>query len=354
MKLKSIHLIIIIIILVHFFVFLYIMLPHHKSETKQIEPAEPVQTAETAEREVTSSVLEPLGNSAAAVQASSLELPPFSDTFFTVEQRQLPAAVQKLTTSCASGLAADLSSRKIFWAKDPFSSRPMASISKMMTAYLAVKKMKESNGTITLDTPIKVTKNAAGIGGREVWIDTRETFTFNEILKAMLVHSANDCAYLMAEFMGGSEQAFVAEMNREAVAMGCRRFKFFNSHGLTLNNQDNTAAPVELAYLAARLLDIPEIVKWTSVKTEYLRENDQAFIKRNKGQATMLSNSNKLLGRCKGVNGMKTGFTNKAGFCIVATCERDNRRVCVVVMGSNKADRDNLAGQLIDWVYSQQ
>jgi len=230
----------------------------------------------------------------------------------------------------------------------------MASITKMMTAFVAIQKMKASNSAITLETPIKVTKNASGIGGREVWLDPRETFTFDEILKCMLVHSANDAAYLMAEFNSDTEQAFVGEMNAKAAALGCASLSFHNAHGLSLKKGvNNTGAPAELAYLAEILLDIPEITKWSGVRIEYLRENDENFKKRNKGQATMLSSSNSLLGSCKGVNGMKTGFTNDSGFCIVATCERDARKTVVVIMGcEDKKSRDKLAKAMFDWIYS--
>ena len=145
-------------------------------------------------------------------------------------------------------------------------------------------------------------------------------------------------------------------MNEQAKAMGCNSMVFLNTNGLPENKgkEQNLACALELAYLSLHLLNIPEIMKWTGVKKEYLRENDEAFIKRNKGGATMLSSSNTLLGRCPGVNGMKTGYTDKAGYCVVITCERNKRRIGVVILSSPTAkERDALAASLVEWAYTQ-
>lgn len=278
----------------------------------------------------------------------------FSNTFFTKDIKALPENIRQMEGLCKSGIAIDLDTKRILWEKDAYTARPMASVTKMMTALVAVRKMKMSDGAITPDTMIKVTPTASKIGGRQVWLDPRESFSFTDILKCVLVHSANDCAYLMGEFMGGGDvQSFINDMNKQAADLGCTKFNYVNTHGLTNDDKrENVGSPIELAYLASVLLDIPEITRWTNVRTEYIRENDEAYKQRNKGQATMLSSSNGLLRSCNGVNGMKTGFTNKAGFCIVITCERNGRRAIVVVMGSNTAkERDKLGAALVNWIY---
>ena len=282
---------------------------------------------------------------------------PYSESFFTYASKTVPADVQKIiaTSKVKAGIAVDLDSREVYWSLNPNTAYPMASVTKMMTALVAVRKMLCSNGAITLETPIKVTRAASGIGGRQVWLDPKETFTFDEILKCVLVHSANDCAYLLGEFMGnGDISSFIGDMNRQARELGCTHFHFINSHGLTEKaiKDENSGSPAELAYLASVLLRIPQIMKWTGVRTEYLRENDEAFKKRNKGQATMLSTSNSLLGSVPGVNGMKTGYTDNAGFCIVITCVRDEKHTCVVLMGCpDRKQRDALGKALINWLY---
>ncbi len=283
---------------------------------------------------------------------------PYSDEFFTYTTKNLPADIQRAITASGvkAGIAVNLDSREVYWALNPKTAYPMASVTKMMTALVAVRKMLCSNGAITLETPIKVTSDASQIGGRQVWLDPKETFTFDEILKCVLVHSANDCAYLLGEFMGNGDIAsFIRDMNKQAQELGCTHFHFINSHGLTdkVNKDENTGSPAELAYLASVLLNIPQIMKWTGVRTEYLRENDEAFKARNKGQATMLSTSNSLLGVVPGVNGMKTGFTDNAGFCIVITCVRNETHTCVVLMGcKDRKSRDALGKALLNWLYA--
>ena len=280
---------------------------------------------------------------------------PFSSNYFKQATVPLPQNIQNMSAKCKAGVVVDLDGRRVLWEKDAFTSRPMASVTKIMTALVAVRKMRLSNGVVTPDTMIQVTREASKIGGRQVWLDPRESFSFTELMKCIMVHSANDCAYLLAEFMGnGDVDSFVGDMNKQAKSLGCNGFSFLNPHGLTAaDGRENSACPIELAYLASVALNVPEITRWTSVKTEFLRENDEAYKKRNKGQATMLSSSNSVLGRCNGVNGMKTGFTNKSGYCIVITCERNSKRVAVVLMGcADRKERDNLGIALVNWAYS--
>ncbi len=308
-----------------------------QQEEQQAEAAQPQETAST----------DPLYG-----------VEPYSDEFFTYTTKSLPANIQRAITAAnvKAGIAVNLDSREVYWALNPKTAYPMASVTKMMTALVAVRKMLCSNGAITLESPIKVTRAASLIGGRQVWLDPKETFTFDEILKCVLVHSANDCAYLLGEFMGnGDINSFILDMNKQAQELGCTHFHFINSHGLTdkANKDENSGSPAELAYLASILLNIPQIMKWTGVRTEYLRENDEAFKARNKGQATMLSTSNSLLGVVPGVNGMKTGFTDNAGFCIVITCVRNDKHTCVVLMGcNNRKSRDALGTALLNWLYA--
>ncbi len=270
----------------------------------------------------------------------------YSDAYFTDRRQPLPAKVAALSEKCTAGIAVDLSSRSILWSKRPLDMQPIASMTKMMTAYLAIQDLKASPDKLSLATVVPVTRTAAAIGGRQVWLDPRETFTIDELLKCMLIRSANDCAFLLGEFLGqGSETAFVTRMNEQAAKLGCRRMLFHNTHGLPSAQGECMGAPQELAYLAGLLMDIPEVTKWSSVTREYIRENtDKKFF---------LDTTNTLLKTCPGVNGMKTGMTNKAGFCITATCERAGRRIVIVLTGCpDRASRDNFGQALIEWAYA--
>ncbi|NMA40321.1 MAG: D-alanyl-D-alanine carboxypeptidase [Lentisphaerae bacterium] len=277
---------------------------------------------------------------------AGLAFEPYSDAYFTDRQQALPTKVATMAQKCTGGIAVDLSSRSILWAKRPLDMQPIASMTKMMTAFLAINDIKTSQGALSLNTTVPVTRTAAAVGGRQVWLDPRETFTIDELLKCILIRSANDCAYLLGEFLGGGNEAtFVARMNAQAAQLGCKRLLFHNTHGLPSAKGECMGAPQELAYLAGILMDVPEIVKWTSVRREYIRENTN--------KKFFLDTTNTLLKTCPGVNGMKTGMTNKARYCIAATCERNGRRVVVVLCGCpDRASRDNLGKELIEWVYT--
>jgi D-alanyl-D-alanine carboxypeptidase (penicillin-binding protein 5/6) len=237
-----------------------------------------------------------------------------------------------------------LTNKKVLWAKNEKTAGCIASMTKMMTVYLMMKDLKKPGSQLTMETVVPATPEACKVGGHQIYMDPKETFTLEELLKCVMIRSANDCAYLLAEFLGGSEQAFVQVMSSRAKELGCQNFVFHNAHGLPTGNQENMGTPLEIAYLSSILLDIPAITRWSSVRHDTIRENTKPF---------NLDSTNHLLGTCPGVNGMKTGFTNKAGYCLCATCERNSRRVVVVILGCEKGTiRDNIARQLIDWVYT--
>jgi D-alanyl-D-alanine carboxypeptidase (penicillin-binding protein 5/6) len=285
---------------------------------------------------------------------------PLTEGLYMKSLLEMPAKLATDTELCKAGICIDLNARKILWEKNSRQAYPIASMTKMMTVYVVAKELRRPGGNVTLETPVKATVAASKVGGHQIWIDQRETFTVDELLKCILIHSANDCAYLLAEFLGGgSEAEFVKKMDAEAKQLGMVSFDFRNSHGLyemvpgangKTVKRENMGSAFELAHLSSLLLDIPEVVRWSSTKRDCIRENNPKFKKFD------LHSTNKLLNdkSCPGVNGMKTGMTEAAGSCITATCEREGRRIVVVVMGCEKsAIRDKLVRQLINWAYSQ-
>ena len=345
MKNSQLLIILGVVILAHL-LFIFAIKPSRKKA--------PVEQQAVAEEPVVSQpeIVEPVPVPPVPQEEKKAGVQKYSSDYFTTSLGQLTPLLNSMAQDCKAGVAVDLSSHTIRWGKNMNVGCNIASITKMMTALLVVENMRASNGAITMETPIKVSDAASKIGGRQVWLSPKETFTLEELFKAMLVHSANDCAYLLAEFSAGSETAFVERMNKRAAELGCSSFKFINSHGLPDSGRENVASAVELAYLADVLLEIPEITRWSGVKTSYFRERDEAFIKKN-SSATMLSSSNSLLGTCKGVNGLKTGYTKKAGFSIVVTCEREGRKTAVVLLGFNNAkSRDKMAAALVEWLYT--
>jgi D-alanyl-D-alanine carboxypeptidase (penicillin-binding protein 5/6) len=218
-----------------------------------------------------------------------------------------------------------------------------------MTALLVMESLQQDQD-LTLQTPVRVTREASQVGGRQVWLDPRETFTIDELLKCTLIFSANDAAYLLGQFLaGGDVHAFVDRMNRRARELGMTHFTFHNPNGLPEGKKEleNTGCVRELSYVAGRLLEYPEVLKWSQTRVEHLASP-------RRKQPTLLTTTNKLLGTVPGVNGMKTGFTDDAGWCMAATCERNGRTVIVVVVGCSDAKlRNPLVTQLVNWAYEQ-
>jgi D-alanyl-D-alanine carboxypeptidase (penicillin-binding protein 5/6) len=277
-------------------------------------------------------------------------VPPLSHITFETGSKPLPGNLQAATGKCRTGLLVDWKARRILWSKDASKPVPIASMTKMMTVLMMMEHI-EADPLLTLDTPVQVTRTAAAVGGRQVWLDPRETFPLRELLKCILIRSANDTAYLTAEFLSsGKVGRFVDEMNQRAAALGLTQAHFVSPHGLPpeQNTRPDQASALELAYLAGRLLDYPEVTKWSSMRLAYIRENSEQF------DRFQLVNSNGLVEKVPGVNGMKTGYTKEAGYCTTVTCNRNGRILIAVATGCSSAnERDETIRQLLEWGYLQ-
>ncbi len=271
-----------------------------------------------------------------------------SDTFEASPQTLPDELATRAQTVAQAGVVVDWTARKVLWSSNEHRVLPIASLTKMMTALLVAERVRSDPGW-SWDREIPVTKAAWRIGGSQVWLDPREVFTVDELLKSTLIFSANDAAYLLAEALGdGDSSEFVARMNRKARQLGLSETRFANPHGLPESQagSDNRGTALEIAYLAAQLLDVPRIVKHASTRLDWLRQDaDQPL--------QLLSRNPLVVERVSGVNGMKTGFTARAGFCIAATCTRQQRSLVVVLLGcERKEDRNELVRDLLEWGYS--
>ncbi len=252
----------------------------------------------------------------------------------------------QLSSEATTGILVDIDSRKVLWAKNQREATPIASMTKMMTLLLAMEDITQRQD-LSLETPVKVTPLASKIGGSQVYLDPKETFPLGELLKTVAIKSANDSAYLVADFLSnGDVSAFIARMNRRAKQLKMPSTNFVNPNGLPVDSGENsTSSPEGMALLAEQLLEYPQIVKWASSPTDTFREKDA------KGHQ-VLTNTNKLIGSCPGVNGMKTGYIRVSGFCITVTCTRGGKRMVAVVTGfQDKNHRTNFVKKLLDWGY---
>lgn len=221
---------------------------------------------------------------------------------------------------------------------------PPASMTKLMT--FAVLSDKLNSGSLTLQTPVRITPADAAIGGTQVYLDPRETFPVEELIYAMMIQSANDAAHALARAGAGSTEAFVELMNAKARELGMAHTTFRSPHGLPPSDrkvaEGDLTTPRDFALLSRYLLLKTDVLKYTSVR-------QRPFGSPPRAKPFDMVNHDNLLGKVAGVDGLKTGFTNGAGFCLSATAQRNGRRVIVVTMGgASQANRDRKVIELLE------
>lgn len=208
---------------------------------------------------------------------------------------------------------------------------PQASLTKIMLACIIVDKI--DRGELNLTDLVKAPKKIEKIGGTSVFLKAGETFPLEDLMHAILVQSANDAAYAVAEYASGSISDFIVLMNSKAQDLGMTNTIFYSVNGLpsTKKDYDNITTCVDMVKLAQEALKSPKIREWVAIESTPFRKS-------------IISNHNKLLGKTPEVDGIKTGFTRRAGFNIVATGKNDERRIIVIVLGSPMPIiRDNFA-----------
>ena len=244
-----------------------------------------------------------------------------------------------LALNCRAAVLIEPESGRVLYEKSPDEKMPIASITKLMTLLLTFEAV--HGGKLTLDTLVPVSEHACHMGGSQIWLEPGEQFTLDEMLRAICVSSANDAAVAVAELVGGSEPAFVEQMNARAAELGMTNTTFRNACGLDTEGHLSTARDV--AVLSCYILNTcPELLHYTGIWTDSLRN----------GQ-TQLVNTNKLLKRYSGITGLKTGTTSGAGVCISASAVRDGLILIAVILGSpSSADRFNAATTLLDYGFA--
>ena len=249
------------------------------------------------------------------------------------------AASGSLALNCRAAVLIEPESGRVLYEKSPDEKMPIASITKLMTLLLTFEAI--HGGKLTLDTLVPVSEHAYHMGGSQIWLEPGEQFTLDEMLRAICVSSANDAAVAVAELVGGSEPAFVEQMNARAAELGMTNTTFRNACGLDTEGHLSTARDV--AVLSCYIMNTcPELLHYTGIWTDSLRN----------GQ-TQLVNTNKLLKRYSGITGLKTGTTSGAGVCISASAVRDGLILIAVILGSpSSADRFNAATTLLDYGFA--
>lgn len=251
----------------------------------------------------------------------------------------VPAGVEDLDVPCAAAILIDEDSGTVLYEKNADEQRPIASITKVMTLLLTFEAMEA--GRISGQDLVPVSEHASSMGGSQIWLEPGEQMTLEDMLKAICVSSANDAAVAVAEYVGGSEPAFVEQMNAEAARLGMTGTHFENACGLDQEGHLSTARDVAVMSREV-LLHHTEVRDYCSIWTDTLR-----------GGETQLVNTNKLLKSYQGITGLKTGTTGKAGVCIAASAERDGLRLIAVVLGAASGkERFAAATTLLDYGFS--
>lgn len=217
-----------------------------------------------------------------------------------------------------------------------------ASMTKIMTMLLIMEALED--GKIQWNEKVRTSEYAASMGGSQVFLEEGEEMTVDELLRAISISSANDASVVMAERIAGSEKQFVKMMNQKAKELGLKDTKFQNATGLPAKNHYSSAR--DMAILAKELLKHEKITNYTSQYESYLREGtDKKF---------WLVNTNRLVKFYPGVDGLKTGFTKEAKYCLTATAKKGDMRVIAVVFGApTSKERNKLITEMFDYAFSQ-
>jgi D-alanyl-D-alanine carboxypeptidase (penicillin-binding protein 5/6) len=233
---------------------------------------------------------------------------------------------QKYRQAYASAFVVEAESGKILFEKSPDELRAPASLTKMMTELLALEAL--DRGKVRLTDTLIVPADIRAIRGSRVRLRPGERLPFGDALRAMAISSANDAAFTIANHLAGSEPAFVFQMNRRARELGMLRTRYVNAHGLDRSDRPGSITTArDLSLLARQLVNHPLTLEISSTVSDTIRG------------CQVIHTTNRLLGACDGVDGLKTGYTGKAGFCLCSTAERDGMRVVSVLLGATNSRR---------------
>lgn len=252
-----------------------------------------------------------------------------------------PISAEDLTLNAKSSILIEASTGKILYEKNKDERYAPASMTKMMSLVIIMDNI--YNGNLRLDEMVKTSKNASGMGGSQIFLKEGEEMSVDDMLKGITIGSANDATVALAERIAGSEEAFVKIMNEYAKKLDLKNTHFKNCTGLDEN--DHYSSAYDMSVIARELVKHDKILNYSSIYETYLRsDTDNKF---------WLVNTNKLVRFYKGVDGLKTGYTDTAGYCLTATINKDNMRVIAVVMGEDSSTtRNSEVSGLLDYAYN--
>ncbi len=234
----------------------------------------------------------------------------------------------------------EASTGKVLYSKDEFKAASIASVTKVMTLLLVCEAL--DAGRFSLSDQVRVSANAASMGGSQVFLEEGERITVEDLIKSAVIASGNDASVALAELCAGSEAAFVKAMNRRAAELGLKNSRFENTTGLDDTTTNHYSCAADIATISRELIKHSNILEYSSIWQDSIRN----------GEFT-LTNTNRLVRYYDGCNGLKTGSTDKAGYCVSATAKRGNMQLIAVILGARTRDERNAAArELLDFGFA--
>lgn len=245
-----------------------------------------------------------------------------------------------LELSGKSAILIDANTGTVLYEKNADERLPPASVTKIMTLLLVFEALE--SGTLKLEDVLSVSENAASMGGSQIFLEPGETMSVDELIKSVVVASANDAALTLAEGVAGSEEAFVDAMNKRAKELGMENTSFENVTGLDDDTTNHLTSARDIAIMSKALLKHEKITDYTTIWMDTVRNGEFG-----------LTNTNRLVRFYRGITGLKTGYTSGAGFCISASAKRDNTHLIAVIMGAETSDaRNSSVSKLLDFGFA--
>ena len=235
-------------------------------------------------------------------------------------------AEEDFAPSAKSAILVDNLSGKVLYEKNADEKLAPASMTKLASMLIVMEAI--DNGNLKLEDKVTISEEAANMGGSQVFLQAGEVYTVHDLLKSVAIASGNDAVVALAEKVGGSVSGFVDMINKRLKELGATNTNFVNPHGLDAEGHYSTAR--DMSIIARELLRHEKILEYTSIYEEYLEKND--------GSRIWLVSTNRLVRFYDGVDGLKTGFTKTAGYCLTATAKKNNFRLISVVMGEDTTE----------------
>lgn len=241
---------------------------------------------------------------------------------------------------CRSAILMDATTGQVLFEQNSDEALPPASVTKVMTLLLVMEAI--DSGKLSLSDMVSVSAHAASMGGSQVYLKEGETMSVEEMLKCVIIASANDCAVALAEHVAGSEEAFIAAMNARAAALGMKNTHFENTNGLDDTATNHVTSARDIAIMSRALIAHEKILEYSGIWMDTIRDGTFG-----------LTNTNRLVRFYRGCTGLKTGSTARAKFCISATAERDGLSlICVIMAADTRDERNNTAAKLLDYGFA--